>query len=107
MNLEVFNFQSSEMRGKKKVKGTIFLYQVFHCLAKDIESCLRVCISYLIYSQIWLNLHLDAQHIFYILWLIATLAASKNSLKDTVSSMELILQCCEVKVLNNNKNRHI
>jgi hypothetical protein len=39
--------------------------------------------------------------------LIATLAASKNSLKDTVSSMELILQCCEVKVLNNNKNRHI
>jgi hypothetical protein len=75
-----------------------FLCLVFHCLAKDIESCLRVCISYLIYSQIWLNLRMDAHHIFYIFqWSIDTLAASKNSLKDTVSSMELILQCCVVQ----------
>jgi hypothetical protein len=39
----------------------------------------------------------NAQHIFYIFqWLVATLAALKNWLKSTGSSMEHILHCCEV-----------
>jgi hypothetical protein len=43
-----------------------------------------ICISYLVYSQIWLNLHKDDDHFFYIfLWMIATLATNKNALKTT------------------------
>jgi hypothetical protein len=52
---------------------------------------------------------MDAHHIFYIFqWLLATLAALKNSLKSTESLMERILQCCEVQSPKENSiNRHI
>ncbi len=36
----------------------------FHCVAKNIEGWIEICTSYLIYSQIWLNLPHD-HHIFY------------------------------------------
>ncbi len=41
-----------------------------------------ICISYLVYSQIWLDLHKDDDHFFYIfVWMIAILATNKNAFK--------------------------
>jgi hypothetical protein len=34
------------------------------CVAKDIDRQLKICTSYLVYSQIWLNLPMDDGHFF-------------------------------------------
>jgi hypothetical protein len=50
--LEFFNCQKW---GKKVVKIARFLYLALMC-NQNIEGWLNICISYLVYSPIWLNL---------------------------------------------------
>jgi hypothetical protein len=52
----------------------------FQCLARNMEGWIKkTCISYLVFSRIWLNLPRDDSHFFYILlWMIATLATKKK-----------------------------
>jgi len=53
---------------------------------KNIEWWLKICTSYLVYSQIWLSFLRDDGHIFYIsLWMIAILVLKK--LKKTLGAM--------------------
>jgi hypothetical protein len=60
----------------------IFNILVFSVVAKNIEGWLNILASYVIYSQIWLNLPMDDRHFFYIfLWMIATLATKQGFLK--------------------------
>jgi hypothetical protein len=55
---------------------------VFCCVAKNIDLDYEICALFIDYSQIWLNLFRDNCHFFYMfLWMIATLAAKKMSLK--------------------------
>ncbi len=57
----------------------------FQCLARNMEGWIKkTCISYLVFSRIWLNLPRDDSHFFYILlWMIATLATKKKSPKNS------------------------
>jgi hypothetical protein len=68
---------------KKKINKSCHISIVgFQCVAKNIERWLNFCVSYLNYSQIWLNLLRDNRHFSYIfLWMVATLAPNKNSRK--------------------------
>jgi hypothetical protein len=58
------------------------MHVFFQYDAKNTEKWLKFFISYMVYSQIWLNLPRYHSHFFYIfLWMITTLAKDKNSLK--------------------------
>jgi hypothetical protein len=80
MFLEVF-FQWQEEKWEKKLfkKFPNCLYFGLQCCSQNnIEGWLNISASYVVYSQIWLNLPMDDHHFFYIfLWMIATLA-TKN-----------------------------
>ncbi len=77
--LEVLSIQKWE---KLNIKITRFVYLVFCCVAKNIDLDYEICALFIDYSQIWLNLFRDNCHFFYMfLWMIATLAAKKMSLK--------------------------
>ncbi len=68
---------------KKMVKVSSFLYLVFPCVAQNVERWLNILISYMVYSQIWLNLPKDDCHFFYIfLQMTASLVTNKNSFKN-------------------------
>ncbi len=57
----------------------------FQHVAKDIERWLNFGASYLVYSQIWLNLPGDDHHFFNIfLWMIPTLAVLENVRRKTL-----------------------
>jgi hypothetical protein len=58
----------------------------FHCAVEDRERWIIIIFTrFLICSQIWLNLSSDDCKFLYIfLWMIATLATNKNSLKKFV-----------------------
>jgi len=72
----------SEVREKFVNFFPNFLYLVFSVVAKNIEGWLNISASYVVYSQIWLNLPTDDHHFFYIfLWMIATLATKQGFLK--------------------------
>jgi hypothetical protein len=69
---DVFNHQKwwKKERGKNHDK---FIFGFLVCSLKYWR--LKICTSYLVYSQIWLNLFMDDHHFFYIfLWMITTLA---------------------------------
>ncbi len=56
---------------KKKEKVSMFLYLVSK-IAINIEGWLKICPSYLVYNQIWLNFLRDNHHFFSIFqWMIA------------------------------------
>jgi hypothetical protein len=60
------------------------MYGYFQCVTKNNEEWLKFFISYMVYSQIWLNLPRYHSHFFYIfLWMITTLSKDKNSFKNT------------------------
>jgi hypothetical protein len=50
-----------EVRKKGSINPQISILG-FQCVAKNIERSLKICTSYLVYSQIWLNFPLDASH---------------------------------------------
>jgi hypothetical protein len=61
----------------KKGKNCLFLIVCFECVAININGWLKILYSYLVYSQIWLNLLKDDHHVFYIvLCMIATWATT-------------------------------
>ncbi len=67
---------------EKIVKIARFSCLVLQCVDESVEGQLKFCTSFLVYSQIWLNLPMDDCHFFCIfLWMIVTLATNKNSLK--------------------------
>jgi hypothetical protein len=71
-------------------KGKIFQTHIFdfHCAAKNIEGWLKISTSFSIYSQIWLNLHRDDYHFFYIfLWMINILATNKKNKNLNTSAL--------------------
>jgi uncharacterized membrane protein len=70
VRLEVFSSQKSEGEKKeeKRVKITRFLYLVSSLVAKYILKWWKIYISYLVHSQIWLNLSRDDPQMFYIFW---------------------------------------
>jgi hypothetical protein len=73
MILKVFSCQN-----EKKYKSPD-PYNLFYHVAKNIKGWLNICTLFLIYSKIWLNLHRDDHHLFYIfIWMIATLGTNKN-----------------------------
>jgi hypothetical protein len=53
----------------------------FHCVAKTIEQWLKICMLFLVYSQIWLNLPGLLPLFLHLPMLITTLDANKNSYK--------------------------
>jgi hypothetical protein len=57
MILEVFNCQKW-----RKENFIDFLYLVFNMYNQNIKKRLNICASYLVYSQIWLNLHKHDWH---------------------------------------------
>jgi len=61
--------------------------------SKNVERWLRICISYLIYSHIGLYLSKDDCHFFYtFVWMIATLATNKSSLKKKLITRGLTVK---------------
>jgi hypothetical protein len=46
----------------KSEKIIKFLSLGFQYVATDINGSLKICSSYLVHSQIWLNLHMDDSH---------------------------------------------
>jgi hypothetical protein len=71
-----FRVPSPELEKKVKI---IFGFQYG---AKNIEGWFKICATYLVYSQIWLNPPTENHHFFYIfLWIITTSAAQKKFLK--------------------------
>jgi hypothetical protein len=67
---EVFTRQKWKKKISKKIQVFILGFSVG---SQNIEGQLKICSSYLIYSQIWLNFPRDACQFFYtFLWMIAT-----------------------------------
>jgi len=78
-----------DFQSRKKWGKTIKNHQIhicgFHCAAKHTEAWIKICASFLVYSQIWLNLPRDDCHFSYISqWMITTLASNRNSPKKTL-----------------------
>ncbi len=60
---DLWGFQLPEVR-KEKSKNCQIHICGFHCVAKHIIRWLKICTLFLVYSQIWLNLHTDDCHFF-------------------------------------------
>jgi hypothetical protein len=78
-----------------------FLYWVFS-LSWNIQGWLKFCGSYMVYSQIWLNLLMDHFQYFYIgmnLWkMVATFGKEKNSNKSHCQVHNFLeLQCLALR----------
>lgn len=50
--------------GKKKSKNYHISTFGFHYVAENMEGLLKICTSYVIYNQIWLNLPRDESSLF-------------------------------------------
>jgi hypothetical protein len=60
---DLWGFQLPEVRKEKNKNCQIHICG-FHCVAKHIIRWLNICTLFLVYSQIWLNLHTDDCHFF-------------------------------------------
>ncbi len=88
-----WRFSTAKSEGKKLSN----FYAWFSMCSQYIEGWLNICTSFLVYSQIRLNIPRHDHHFFYIfLCMIATLATNKNSLKthclDPNTSTRLVLK---------------
>ncbi len=92
-----WRFSIVRSEGKKKgVKICQIHICGFHCVAKHIEWWLNICILFLVYSQIWLNLLRDDCNFYSIFrWMIATLATNRNSWKRKRGKLQEVCKAWE------------
>jgi hypothetical protein len=89
--LEVFNRQ--KRGGKKLVKVAIFFIFGFQLVVKNYRRIfIWMCTSYLVYSQIWLNLlPKDDHHFFYIFqWLMTTMTSTTTTIRRPQHSIMML-----------------